>query len=49
VQVFRNRPVWEKLMVRAMAQDFSWGQSAQEYVNMYEKILAQKRNAAPKP
>ena len=49
VQVFRNRPVWEKLMVRAMAQDFSWGQSAQEYVKMYEKILTQKRNPAPKP
>ena len=49
VQVFRDQPVWEKLMVRAMAQDFSWGQSAQEYVKMYEKVLTQKRNVAPKP
>jgi starch synthase len=49
LQVYRNRPVWEKIMVRAMAQNFSWGQSAREYVKLYEKILAKKRETSPKP
>jgi starch synthase len=49
LQVYRIQPVWEKIMVRAMAQDFSWGKSAQEYVKLYEKILAKKRKAPEKP
>jgi len=49
LQVYRDRPVWEKIMVRAMAQDFSWGKSAGEYVKLYEKVLAQKREAPAKP
>jgi starch synthase len=48
LQVYRNRPVWEKIMVRAMAQDFSWEKSAREYVKLYEKILAKKKEASAK-
>ena len=29
---------WKRLMVRAMAQDFSWGGAAQKYVALYEEL-----------
>ena len=48
LQVYRNGPVWEKIMVRAMAQDFSWEKSAREYVKLYEKVLAKKKEALVK-
>jgi glycogen synthase len=31
-----------------MAQDFSWEKSAREYVKLYEKILAKKREPSAK-
>ena len=29
---------WKRLMLRAMAQDFSWGGAAQKYVALYEEL-----------
>ena len=46
LQVYKNRTVWEKLMARGMAEDFSWEQAARDYVRVYEKALAKKK--APK-
>jgi starch synthase len=46
LQVYKNRPVWEKLMARGMAENFSWEQAARDYVRVYEKALAKKK--APK-
>jgi len=44
LEVYRDRPAWEELMLRAMAADFSWEKSAQSYLEVYEKVLAKKRN-----
>jgi starch synthase len=41
--VYRDKPRWTRLVQRAMAQDFSWGRSAQEYQGLYRKA-AGKRN-----
>lgn len=37
LEVFRNKEVWLRVMRNAMAQDFSWGKSAAEYVDVYER------------
>jgi len=42
LQVYQNRTAWEKLMVRGMAEDFSWEQAAREYVRVYEESLDKK-------
>ena len=36
---FRYKPQWKELQQRGMQQDFSWEQSAKEYVKMYNSIL----------
>ncbi len=36
---YRQKKEWEKLVKRAMAQDFSWEKSAQEYVKLFEMAL----------
>jgi starch synthase len=42
--VYSNERAWEALMVRAMAQDWSWNTSAPLYMRLYETIRAGKRS-----
>lgn len=37
--LFRDKPVWEAMMRRGMAQDFSWDRPAREYVAVYERVV----------
>ena len=38
--VFRfNKPAWKKLMVQGMQSDFSWGSSADKYIEVYHSAL----------
>jgi starch synthase len=39
LEVFRNKEAWTMLMRRAMVKDFSWGKSAGEYVEVYERAV----------
>ena len=40
LDLYRRDPVaWQKLMVRAMKQDFSWERSAREYLLLYEQAV----------
>jgi starch synthase len=39
LQWYANRPLWERLMKNAMAQDFSWERRVGEYVALYERML----------
>ena len=32
--------IWQKIVKNAMKADFSWKKSAQEYKELYEKLLA---------
>ena len=38
-ELYRQKKEWEKLIKRAMAKDFSWEKSAQEYVKLFEMAL----------
>ncbi len=40
IDVYKDRAAWAAICQRAMAQDFSWTQSAEEYVRLYESALA---------
>lgn len=35
-----NKPYWKKMVDRAMAQDFSWEQSAAQYIELYRSLGA---------
>ncbi|HEY0162362.1 MAG TPA: glycogen synthase GlgA [Edaphobacter sp.] len=39
---FRDKPVWEAMMKRAMKQDFSWDKPAQEYMQIYERAIVNR-------
>jgi len=45
LQAYRDSAVWEKLMLRGMSADFSWGRSAAEYLNVYQETLNRKKNS----
>lgn len=40
--VYSNKVAWKKLMLRGMAQDFSWHSSAVKYLELYQRVLTQK-------
>jgi starch synthase len=42
IELYRKRETWDSVVNRAMAQEFSWARSADEYVAIYERILAAK-------
>lgn len=37
---FQNREGWHEIMVRAMAQDFSWDRSSAAYLELYKSAIA---------
>ncbi len=49
---FRYKDYWRELQRRAMAQDFGWQNSAQEYVKVYRQVLGlpiEEAVASPEP
>jgi starch synthase len=46
LQVYRDRPLWERLMVRGMSADFSWKRSASEYLRVYQETIEKKKARA---
>ncbi len=47
VALFRQPEAWRKVMLRALAQDFSWTGAAQEYIRLYAQA-AEARRAMPR-
>jgi starch synthase len=45
-QIFRDRELWAKLMLRAMARNFSWDVSAQRYEALYRELVGDASQAA---
>lgn len=37
--LYENKPLWKKAVVNALNCDFSWGRSAQEYLNVYNRVI----------
>jgi starch synthase len=44
VALFSKPEVWSKIVATGMKQDWSWGRSANEYVALYERMLARVRS-----
>ena len=42
LKVFENNAAWHKLMQNCMSYDFSWKQSAEQYVELYKKAIVKK-------
>ena len=47
VDVYIDRPKWEKLVRQALACDFSWGSSANKYVDFYRDAIVLRPRPAP--
>jgi starch synthase len=41
--VYTDQSAWRRLVQNAMAQDFSWDQSAARYLDLYRRAIAAKR------
>jgi starch synthase len=39
IAVYKNREAWKGMITNGMKQDFSWTKSAQEYMELYRKLL----------
>ncbi|KKU02465.1 MAG: Glycogen synthase [Candidatus Amesbacteria bacterium GW2011_GWB1_47_26] len=37
LETYKNKPVWKKIIKRAMDQDFSWDKSAKKYIDLYRR------------
>ena len=42
-QLFEDKTTWHQLIKTGMEQDWSWGQSARKYIEIYEQTLAKAR------
>jgi starch synthase len=43
LETYRDTPRWRELMLRGMAQDYSWDASAAQYLRLYEGLLVSRR------
>ncbi|HTP02388.1 MAG TPA: glycogen/starch synthase [Anaerolineales bacterium] len=41
IQVYPDRPAWEAMQKAGMSQDFSWSVSARQYLQLYQRVVAQ--------
>ena len=47
--VYSNTELWEDLIRRDMAQDWSWEESARQYMHLYRKIHERRQGPGTKP
>jgi len=48
LEVYNHKETWQKLILRAMRQDFSWEASAKKYLDLYRKAIHfRQRGLAP--
>lgn len=40
LETYQDKPLWTKICQNAMQMDFSWNQSAQRYIDLYQKLMA---------
>jgi starch synthase len=43
VATFQNKAIWKKIMCNGMAADFSWKESALQYLSFYEQSVKKRR------
>jgi len=42
IQHYREPELWQQLIETGMSQDFSWRRSAERYIDLYARVLAQR-------
>ena len=45
---YANRARWRRMMRQAMTRDFSWAQSARQYVALYRELVASAKTTPPR-
>jgi starch synthase len=45
IDVYHNKYDWQKLIINAMESDFSWKNSAKEYIDLYQKAILKRKMA----
>ncbi len=40
IELYGHKDIWENIMRNGMKQDFSWNKSAQDYMELYRKVMA---------
>jgi starch synthase len=45
IDVYHNKYDWQKLIINAMESDFSWRNSAREYIDLYQKAIQKHKIA----
>ncbi len=45
LELYANPPAWQKLIETGMRQDWSWGRSARDYMNLYAGMQAKARRS----
>ncbi|MFH2137163.1 MAG: glycogen synthase GlgA [Candidatus Omnitrophota bacterium] len=43
LEVYKDSQQWNRLVVKAMNYDFSWGQSAKKYLHLYEELMSNRK------
>jgi starch synthase len=44
LQYYRDPVSWQQIITNGMKQDFSWKRSAEQYLELFEKVLASRQN-----
>lgn len=47
VAAYGNKPAWDEVVKRVMAEDFSWDKPAEKYEMLYKKALEMESNGTP--
>lgn len=45
LQYYQDPEAWQQIITTGMKQDFSWKRSAEQYLDLFEKVLATRQNA----
>jgi starch synthase len=48
LSIYSSRETWKKIIQHGMEQDFSWDQSATEYLEIYKKVLKERKTKTKK-
>jgi starch synthase len=43
IRAYRDRDRWSGIMRRGMTRDFSWGEAATKYAQLYERVRERAR------
>jgi hypothetical protein len=44
---YEDKPLWKRMILRGMHDDFAWGKPAKQYVALYEQLLPPATHAEP--